>query len=131
MDTPRTPKPTRIVLHQKSRVLEIEFDTGACFNLPIEFLRVYSPSAEVRGHGQGQEILQVGKKEVNITKLEPVGLYAIKPFFSDGHESGLFSWEYLLWMGENQDSLWQDYLNRISAAGASREAHNSKISTGQ
>ena len=88
---------------------------------PFEFLRVYSPSAEVRGHGVGQEILQVGKKEVGIAQLKQVGLYAIQPVFSDGHESGIFSWQYLLWMGENQSSLWQDYLDRIKSAGASRE----------
>lgn len=121
METTRTPTPTRIVVHQKSKVLEIEFDSGACFHLPFELMRVYSPSAEVRGHGVGQETLQVGKKEVGITSLEPVGLYAVKPVFSDGHESGLFSWQYLLWLGENQSVLWADYLERIRTAGASRE----------
>lgn len=121
METTNIPTPTRIVVHQKSRVMEIEFDTGACFNLPFELLRVYSPSAEVRGHGPGQETLQVGKKDVTITNLEPVGMYAVKPFFSDGHDSGLFSWQYLLWMGENQEGLWEDYLERLKAAGASRE----------
>ncbi len=122
MDTLNIPVPTRIVVHQKSKLLEVEFNTGACFKFPFEFLRVYSPSAEVRGHGVGQEILQVGKKEVGIAQLKQVGLYAIQPVFSDGHESGIFSWQYLLWMGENQSSLWQDYLDRIKSAGASRES---------
>ena len=123
MSSSATPVPTRIVVHQKSRILEVEFDTGACFNLPFELLRVYSPSAEVRGHGPGQETLQVGKKEVGITTLEPVGLYAVKPVFSDGHDSGLFSWQYLLWLGENQEGLWNDYLKRLKTAGASRDGN--------
>ena len=122
METTNIPTPTRIVVHQKSRVLEIEFDTGACFNLPFELLRVYSPSAEVRGHGPGQETLQVRKKEVSITNLGPVGMYAVKPFFSDGHDSGLFSWQYLYELGSEQDSLWQRYLERVAAAGTERDA---------
>ncbi len=97
-----TPAPSNVVLHTASRVLEIEFDNGARFRLPFEFLRVYSPSAEVRGHGRGQEILQVGKRDVTIDSLEPVGHYAIKPSFSDGHDSGIFSWDYLYELGENQ-----------------------------
>lgn len=113
--------PTQIVLHQKSRVLELEFGDGRRFSLPFEFMRVYSPSAEVKGHGVGQEVLQVGKRDVEITALEPVGLYALKPFFSDGHNSGLFSWSYLLWLGENQIRLWNDYLERLQKAGASRD----------
>lgn len=126
METSSAPTPTRIVVHQKSRVMEVEFDTGACFRLPFELMRVYSPSAEVRGHGPGQETLQVGKANVTITKLEPVGMYAVKPSFSDGHDSGLFTWQYLLWLGENQDGLWNDYLARLKAAGASREADASE-----
>lgn len=113
--------PTRLVVHQKSRILEVEFDTGACFKLPFELMRVYSPSAEVRGHGPGQETLQVGKRDVEINQLEPVGMYAIKPVFSDGHDSGLFSWEYLHWLGENQEGLWNDYLTRLNEAGGSRD----------
>lgn len=113
--------PTRLVVHQKSRILEVEFDTGSCFKLPFELLRVYSPSAEVRGHGPGQETLQVGKRDVEIDQLEPVGMYAVKPIFSDGHDSGLFSWEYLHWLGENQEGLWNDYLTRLKDAGGSRD----------
>jgi DUF971 family protein len=115
------PIPTRIVVHQGSRKLEVEFDDGNCFELPFELMRVYSPSAEVRGHGPGQETLQVGKKEVNVVSLEPVGMYAVKPTFSDGHDSGLFTWEYLHWLGSNQEGLWQDYLTRLNTAGGSRE----------
>jgi DUF971 family protein len=121
MQTKANPTPTRIVVHQKSKFLEVEFDSGKSFQLPFEFLRVYSPSAEVRGHGKGQEVLQVGKRDVNIVQLEPVGLYAVKPTFSDGHDTGLFSWEYLSWLGENQEGLWNDYLERLHVAGASRE----------
>lgn len=113
--------PVRIVVHQKSRVLEVAFDDGPCFRLPFELMRVYSPSAEVKGHGPGQEVLQVGKREVDVLALEPVGLYAVKPTFSDGHDSGLFSWPYLRWLGENHDTLWHDYLARLKAAGASRD----------
>lgn len=121
MDTNSNPTPTRIVVHQQSRQLEVEFDTGAVFHFPFEFLRVYSPSAEVRGHGPGQETLQVGKRDVQLNNLEPVGMYAVKPIFSDGHDSGLFSWPYLLWLGENQQGLWEDYLERLKTAGASRD----------
>ena len=113
--------PTGITLHQKSRVLEIAFADGRTFRLPYEFLRVHSPSAEVRGHGPGQEVLQVGKRNVEIRALEPVGSYAVQPQFSDGHGTGIYSWEYLYELGENQDSLWQQYLEKLSAAGASRE----------
>ncbi len=115
-----TPRPTEITLHQKSRELEIAFDDGNRFRLSCEFLRVHSPSAEVRGHGPGQEVLQVGKREVNITALEPVGAYAIKPTFSDGHNTGLYSWEYLHDLGVKQDEYWQNYLARLERAGASR-----------
>lgn len=117
----KTPHPTRIVVHRQSRVLEVEFDDGNTFRLPFEFLRVYSPSAEVRGHGPGQEVLQPGKRKVDLLGLEPVGNYAVQPRFSDGHVTGLYSWDYLHWLGANQQSLWQDYLQRLEAAGASRE----------
>ena len=116
-----TPIPTQIVLHQQSKKLEVTFDNGAHFELPVELMRVYSPSAEVKGHGPGQEVLQVGKRQVGVTKIEGVGLYAIQPTFSDGHDTGIFSWDYLYWLGENQDALWQDYLARLEAAGASRD----------
>jgi len=115
------PTPTLIELHQKSRVLEIAFSDGKHFSLPYEFLRVYSPSAEVRGHGPGQETLQVGKKNVEITAAEPVGTYAMQLVFSDGHDSGLYSWEYLHSMGVNQEAMWQEYLQRMEQAGAKRE----------
>lgn len=109
--------PTALTVHQKSRVLDIAFEDGKEFSLPFELLRVYSPSAEVRGHGQGQEVLQVGKRDVGITGVEPVGNYAIQPTFSDGHNTGLFSWEYLYKLGCEQEALWQDYLGRLHAAG--------------
>jgi DUF971 family protein len=115
------PTPTEIKLHQKSRVLEVSFSDGRRFELPYEFLRVYSPSAEVRGHGPGQEVLQIGKKEVEILNLEPVGSYAVQPHFSDGHGTGIYSWDYLYEIGVNHASLWQAYLRRLEAAGASRE----------
>jgi len=115
------PAPTEIVLHQKSRMLEIAFSDGKRFRLPCEFLRVYSPSAEVRGHGPGQEVLQVGKKDVEITELEPVGAYAVRPVFSDGHDTGIYSWDYLYTLGVNQDEMWRRYVERIDEAGASRE----------
>jgi DUF971 family protein len=119
------PTPTEILLHQKSRVLEVAFSDGSRFRLPCEFLRVYSPSAEVRGHGPGQEVLQVGKKDVEITELEPVGLYAVRPKFSDGHDTGIYSWDYLYTLGVNQDEMWRRYLQRIAEAGASRAAQPS------
>jgi DUF971 family protein len=115
------PRPTDIVLHQQSRVLEVAFADGARFRLPCEFLRVFSPSAEVRGHGPGQEVLQVGKREVNIAAIEPVGTYAIKLVFSDGHDTGLYSWDYLHEIGRDHDRLWAGYLQRIAAAGGSRD----------
>ena len=117
----KTPMPTEIKLHQKSRMLEIAFSDGQRFELPCEFLRVYSPSAEVRGHGAGQEVLQVGKKEVEIRDVQPVGSYAVQLVFSDGHDSGLYSWDYLHDLGVNQDALWQRYLERMNEAGARRE----------
>jgi DUF971 family protein len=116
-----TPLPTEIKLHQQSRVLELVFSNGRHFRLPYEFLRVYSPSAEVRGHGPGQETLQTGKRDVTITSVEPVGHYALRPSFSDGHSSGLYSWDYLYDLGERQDELWQRYLERLAAAGESRD----------
>lgn len=119
--TAAAPAPSAITLHQKSRVLEIAFDDGKTYRLPYEFLRVHSPSAEVQGHGPGQEVLQVGKSKVDIRSLEPVGSYAIQPTFSDGHATGIYSWEYLRHLGENQERLWQDYLDRLAGAGASRE----------
>ena len=112
---------TEIKLHQKSRLLEITFSDGRSFRLPYEYLRVYSPSAEVRGHGPGQEVLQSGKREVEIAALEPVGSYAVQPTFSDGHSTGIYSWDYLYHLGENQERMWADYLARLQAAGASRD----------
>ena len=116
-----TPRPTEIKLHQKSRILEIAFDDGQRFSLPCEYLRVFSPSAEVRGHGPGQEVLQVGKRDVEIKEIEPVGNYAVKLAFSDGHDTGLYSWEYLHELGEKQESSWKSYLARLEQAGASRD----------
>ena len=116
-----TPLPTEIKLHQASRVLEVTFANGRSFRLPYEFLRVYSPSAEVRGHGPGQETLQVGKRDVTIASVEPVGHYALRPTFSDGHESGIYSWDHLYDLGERHDELWRRYLERLAAAHASRE----------
>ena len=115
------PQPTEIKLHQKSRVFEISFADGKTFKLPCELLRVYSPSAEVRGHGPGQEVLQVGKKNVDITRIEPVGTYAIQPCFSDGHETGIYSWDLLYDFGLHQDEMWSHYLKRLEEAGASRD----------
>jgi DUF971 family protein len=120
MDT-NTPRPTEIKLHQKSRVLEIAFADGKTFSLPCEFLRAYSPSAEVRGHGPGQEVLQVGKKAVEIARIEPVGTYAVQLYFSDGHDTGIYSWDLLYDYGVRQDEMWQHYLKRMEEAGASRE----------
>ena len=114
------PTPIEIKLHQKSRVMEIAFDDGKSFRLPYEYLRVYSPSAEVRGHGPGQEVLQVGKREVDIKSLEPVGSYAVQPTFSDGHSTGIYSWDYLYELGMAQEENWADYIKRLEAAGASR-----------
>jgi DUF971 family protein len=113
--------PTGITLHQKSRILEIAFADGRTFRLPYEFLRVYSPSAEVRGHGPGQEVLQVGKRQVEIRGLEPVGSYAVQPQFSDGHNTGIYSWDYLYELGQDQERLWSQYLEKLKAANASRE----------
>lgn len=109
--------PTGLTAHSKSRILEVSFDDGVTFNIPFELLRVYSPSAEVKGHGPGQEVLQVGQREVGVTALDPVGNYAVKPTFSDGHSSGLFTWDYLYKLGSEQEALWADYLARLHAAG--------------
>lgn len=117
-----TPKATEIKLQRQSRVLQISFADGKTFRIPCEFLRVYSPSAEVRGHGSGQEVLQTGKKDVNIDHIEPVGNYAIQLNFSDGHNTGLYSWDLLYDYGLHQDEMWQHYLQRMEQAGASREA---------
>ncbi|TFW30787.1 gamma-butyrobetaine hydroxylase-like domain-containing protein [Massilia horti] len=111
------PTPTELTIHQKSRVLDIAFDDGAAFSIPFELLRVYSPSAEVKGHGPGQEVLQVGKRDVGINGVEPVGNYGIKPLFTDGHASGIYTWDYLYKLGSEQQTLWQDYLQRLYAAG--------------
>lgn len=111
------PVPSELTVHKKSRTLEIAFDDGAAFSLPFELLRVYSPSAEVRGHGVGQEVLQVGKRNVDLIALEPVGNYAVQPSFSDGHDTGLYSWDYLYHLGKNAAQLWADYLQRLEQAG--------------
>ena len=122
MSTSRDHSPTEITLHAASRVLEIAFDDGRVFRLPFEFLRVYSPSAEVRGHGPGQQTLQVGKRDVTILELQPVGHYGVQPTFSDGHGSGIYSWLYLYELGLDQDRLWAEYLEQLAEAGAGRDA---------
>ena len=116
-----TPIPTEIKLHQKSRLLEIAFSDGHSFSLSYEFLRVFSPSAEVRGHGPGQEVLQTGKSDVDIVALDPVGSYAVQPTFSDGHATGIYAWDYLYALGKDQARMWEEYLQKLSAAGASRD----------
>jgi DUF971 family protein len=117
----KTPRPTEINLHQVSRQLDIAFDDGRSFTLPVEYLRVFSPSAEVRGHGPGQEVLQTGKSQVNISAIEPVGMYAVKLVFSDGHDTGIYSWDYLYDLGAKHDANWKSYLARMAAAGKSRD----------
>lgn len=119
-----TPIPTEIELHQKTRVLEVTFNTGEHFELTCEYLRVFSPSAEVRGHGEGQEVLQVGKADVNIDKIESVGNYAIQLYFDDGHDTGIYSWDWLYHLGKNHDKLWQDYLDKMEKAGQKRAPTN-------
>ena len=119
--TAGAPTPQSITLHGKSRVLEVVFSDGAQFRIPFELMRVYSPSAEVAGHGPGQEVLQTGQREVTITALAPIGNYAVQPQFSDGHESGIFSWSYLYELGQRQQALWENYLQRLAAAGADRD----------
>lgn len=120
------PQPTEIRLHRQSRLLELVFADGSTFRLPCEFLRVYSPSAEVRGHGPGQEVLQVGKRDVEITHIEPVGNYAVQLRFSDGHDTGIYSWDLLYDYGRRQEEMWNTYLKRLADAGASREAQEKK-----
>ena len=120
--TPNSPTPLSLTLHQESRVLEIGFSDGKSFRLPFELLRVYSPSAEVQGHGPGQEVLQTGKREVQINHVEVVGHYAIQPTFSDGHNSGIFSWSYLYDLGSRQQEYWDRYLARLAEAGVDRDA---------
>ena len=115
------PRPTALTVHQQSKLLEVTFDDGAAFNIPFELMRVYSPSAEVQGHGPGQEVLQTGKRDIGIDSLESVGHYAVQPTFSDGHSSGIFSWDYLYFLGSQQDKLWRDYEARVAAAGVSRD----------
>jgi DUF971 family protein len=117
-----TPAATALTLHQTSRVLEVSFADGSVFRLPFELLRVYSPSAEVQGHGPGQEVLQTGKREVLVQELEAVGHYGVQPMFSDGHNSGIFSWDYLYFLGSRQNQLWQQYEQRLAAAGLDRDA---------
>ena len=119
-----TPTPTSITVHQQSRQLEVGFSDGAHFHIPFELMRVYSPSAEVKGHGPGQETLQTGKRDVGIVALEPVGNYAVQPTFSDGHDSGIFSWDYLYYLGAEQAHLWQEYLDRLQAKGGSACGHS-------
>jgi len=123
---PGGPKPTHLTVHQNSRVLEIGFDDGRVWRLPFELMRVYSPSAEVMGHGPGQEVLQTGKRGVVIESIEPVGHYAVQPRFSDGHDSGIFTWEYLYRLGAEQDELWRRYESRLAAAGMDRDAPSAK-----
>ena len=120
--TPSTPTPESITLHEKSRALELAFSDGARFRIPLELLRVCSPSAEVMGHGPGQEVLQTGKRDVTLVDLQPVGNYAIQPSFSDGHNSGIYTWAYLYELGRDQDALWQRYLQRLRDAGLDRDA---------
>ena len=120
--TSNTPQPTLITVHQQSRVLEVGFADGAQFRIPFELMRVHSPSAEVQGHGPGQEVLQTGKREVGLMGLAPIGNYAVQPSFSDGHDTGIFSWDYLYFLGSQQDELWRKYEARLRDAGMSRDA---------
>jgi DUF971 family protein len=120
--TQETPVPESLTVHGASRVLEVGFAGGEVFRIPFELMRVYSPSAEVQGHGPGQEVLQTGKRDVTLVELEPIGNYAVKPVFSDGHDSGIFSWDYLYFLGTKQDELWAEYEQRLAAAGVDRDA---------
>ena len=117
-----SPTPQALTVHAQSRMLEISFSDGASFRIPFELMRIYSPSAEVQGHGPGQETLQTGKRHVTLTGLEPVGNYAVQPAFSDGHDTGLFSWDYLYFLGSQQEQLWQEYAAKLQAAGLDRDA---------
>ena len=119
---PAGAQPQSITLHGISRVLEVGFSDGSVYRIPFELMRVFSPSAEVQGHGPGQEVLQTGKREVDVVSLEPVGNYGVKPTFSDGHDSGIFSWDYLYFLGSQQSELWQDYQRRLQEAGVERDA---------
>lgn len=119
--TTGAPAPLNVTVHGQSRVLEVEFSDGACFRIPFELLRVYSPSAQVQGHGPGQETLQTGKRMVEIHALEAVGNYAVQPYFSDGHDSGIYSWDYLYFLGSQQDKLWQEYSDKLKAANMDRD----------
>ena len=118
-----SPSPVSLTAHGQSRVLEVSFSDGAQFRIPFELMRIYSPSAEVQGHGPGQEVLQTGKREVDLVELEAVGNYAVKPTFSDGHDTGIFSWDYLYFLGSQQDQLWADYQERLGKAGVDRVAN--------
>ena len=117
-----TPQPTALTVHQSSRQLEVAFDDGASFRIPFELMRVYSPSAEVQGHGPGQEVLQTGKRDVTIETIDPIGHYAVQPHFSDGHDSGIFTWQYLYRLGAEQEALWARYEQRLAEAGLDRDA---------
>jgi DUF971 family protein len=119
---PSSPLPTALTVHQASRVLEVSFDDGASFRIPFELMRVYSPSAEVQGHGPGQEVLQTGKRDVVVTDITAVGHYAVQPRFSDGHDTGIFSWDYLYHLGADEVDLWRRYEERLQAAGVERDA---------
>ena len=130
MTSPDRPTPVALTVHQQSRALEIAFDDGRTFRIPFELMRVYSPSAEVQGHGPGQETLQTGKRDVVIDAIEPVGHYAVKPTFSDGHDTGLFTWDYLYRLGTQQDALFAQYLERLAAAGLDRDAEMPKPGAG-
>jgi DUF971 family protein len=117
-----TPTPTSITVRQQSRVLDVSFDDGKAFRIPFELMRVYSPSAEVQGHGPGQEVLQTGKRDVGLVDLTPVGNYAVQPTFSDGHDTGIFSWDYLYFLGSQERDLWKRYESRLAEAGVDRDA---------
>lgn len=119
---PGAPSPQSITVHGRSRVLEVSFSDGNVYRIPFELMRIYSPSAEVQGHGPGQEVLQTGKRLVELEALEPVGNYAVQPRFSDGHDTGIFSWDYLYFLGSQQEQLWQQYAQRLQAAGVERDA---------
>ena len=120
--TTDTPTPVSMTLHGRSRVLEVTFSDGKQFRIPFELMRVYSPSAEVQGHGPGQEVLQTGKRDVGLVELQPVGNYAVQPMFSDGHDTGIFSWDYLYFLGSQQEQLWAEYERRLGEAGVARDA---------
>lgn len=120
-------QPAALRLRKRSNVLELDYDDGRAFSLPAEYLRVYSPSAEVRGHGPGQEVLQVGKRLVRLEQVEPIGHYGVKLYFDDGHDTGIYTWDYLLELGTDQSALWQDYLDRLDAAGKRREPNDGPV----